>query len=212
MGSGPKLFVRGIAEEDREESLPGADFQLPTDWSRDGRLVLFQSETAIDGDVGVIDLKTRKLTWILKTPAHEASPMFSPDGSRMAFVSNDSGRLEAYVQVFESGETPRLTGERLRISTEGAQLVHWRGDGREICYLGTDGVVYSVPIAAGSQFRAGAPVALFRIPVASRAVLPTAFGFDVSADGSRFLIPAVREPLSSYLVVMQGWESFLKRK
>lgn len=53
---------------------------------------------------------------------------------------------------------------------------------------------------------------LFRVPVASRAVLPTAFGFDVSADGSRFLLPTVREPLSWYLVVVQGWESFLKRK
>ncbi len=35
---------------------------------------------------------------------------------------------------------------------------------------------------------------------------------DVSADGSRFLLPTVRGPLTSYLVVMQGWESFLKRK
>ena len=130
----------------------------------------------------------------------------------MAFVSNDSGRLEAYVQAFESGETPRLTGDRLRISTDGAQLVRWRGDGREICYLGAEGIIYSVPIAAGPQFRAGAPVALFRVPVESRAVLSTAFGFDISADGSRFLLPAVREPLSSYLVVMEGWESLLERK
>ncbi len=212
LGSGPKLYVRGLAEQDREEPLPSTDFQLASDWSRDGRFALFNTENVTDGNVGVIDLKTRKLTWILESPAHEISPVFSPDERRMAFVSNDSGRLEAYVQAFEAGETPRLTGERLRISTEGAQLVRWRGDGREICYLGTDGVVYSVPIAAGPQFRAGAPVALFRVPVASRAVLSTAFGFDVSADGSRFLLPTVREPLTSYLVVMQGWESFLKRK
>ena len=59
------------------------------------------------------------------------------------FVSNDSGRLEAYVQAFEAGERPQLTGERLRILTEGAQLVRWRGDGKEICYLRTDGFVYS---------------------------------------------------------------------
>ncbi|MBZ5622323.1 MAG: winged helix-turn-helix domain-containing protein [Acidobacteriia bacterium] len=212
LGSGPKLYVRGLAEQDREEPLPSTDFQLPIDWSRDGRFVLFQTDIITDGDVGVVDLKTRKLTWILHSPAHETSPVFSPDGRRVVFVSNDSGRLEAYAQAFEGGETPRLTGERLRISTEGAQLVRWRGDGREICYLGTDGVVYSVPIAASPQFRAGAPVALFRVPVASRAVLSTGFGFDVSADGSRFLLPTVREPLTSNLVVMQGWESFLKRK
>jgi eukaryotic-like serine/threonine-protein kinase len=212
LGSGPKMYIRGLAEQDREEPLPSTDFQLASDWSRDGRFALFNTENVTDGNIGVIDLKTRKLTWLLESPAHEISPVFSPDGSRMAFVSNVSGRLEAYVQPFESGDTPRLTGEPLRISTEGAQLVRWRADGREICYLGTDGVVYSVPITGGPRFRTGAPVALFRVPVASRAVLSTAFGFDVSADGSRFLLPAVREPRSSYLVVMQGWESLLKRK
>lgn len=212
LGGGPKLYVRGLGEGDREEPLPSTDLQLPTDWSRDGRFALFQTDNVTDGDIGVVDLRTHKLTWLLNTPAHEASAVFSPDGSRMAFVSNDSGRLEAYVQPFESGETPRLAGERVRISTEGAQLIRWRGDGREICYLGTDGVVYSVSVAGGSQFRTGAPVALFRVPVASRAVLSTAFGFDVAADGSRFLFPVVREPLGSYLVVIQDWESFLKRK
>ena len=122
LGSGPKLYIRGLAEQDREEALPSADFQLPTDWSRNGRFALFQSENVIDGDIGVVELKTRKLTWMLASPAHESSPVFSPDGNRMAFVSNESGRLEAYVQAFEAGETPRLTGERLRISTDGAQL------------------------------------------------------------------------------------------
>jgi len=212
LGRGPSLYVRGLTEQDREEALPSIDFQLASDWSRDGRLVLFHTENVIDGDVGVLDLKTRKLTWILNSPAHETGAVFSPDGKRVAFVSNDSGRLEAYVQDFEPGETPRLTGERLRISTDGAQFLRWRGDGNEICYLGADGVVYAVPIMAGSQFRAGAPVALFRIPVASRAVLPTAFGFDVSRDGSRFLVPTVRDSQTSHLIVMEGWESLLKRK
>jgi len=212
LGRGPSLYVRGLMEQDREEALPSTDFQLASDWSRDGRLVLFNSENVIDGDVGVLDLKTRKLTWILNSPAHETSAMFSPDGKRVAFVSNNSGRLEAYVQDFEPGETPRLTGERMLISTGGAQFLRWRGDGKEICYLGADGVVYAVPVMAGPQFRAGAPVPLFRIPVASRTVLPTAFGFDVSADGSRFLVPTVRDSQTSHLVVVQGWESLLKRK
>jgi TolB protein len=212
LGSGPKLYVRGLADQDRKEALPSADFQLPTDWSRKGRFALFQSENVIDGDIGVIDLESRKLTWLLSSPAHESSPMFSPDGNRMAFVTNESGRLEAYVQAFVAGDMPRLTGERLRISTDGAQCVRWRADGKEICYLGTDGILYAVPVTEHPQFRAGEPVALFRISVASRAVLATAFGFDVSADGSRFLVPVVREPQSSQLVVMQGWESFLKRK
>jgi len=211
LGSGPKLYIKGLAEQDREESLPSAEFQLPTEWSRDGRFVLFQSQNVIDGNVGIIDLQTRKLTWILESPAHETSPVFSPDGKWIAFVSNDSGRLEAYAQAFRPGETPRLYGERVRISTYGAQLIRWRGDGKELCYLGMDGFVYSVPIAMVPKVKLGTPAPLFHVSVASRAVLPSAFGFDVSTDGSRFLLPVVREPLNSHLVVIQGWESFLRR-
>jgi len=211
LGSGPKLYIKGLAEQDREESLPSAEFQLPTEWSRDGRFVLFQSQNVIDGNVGIIDLQTRKLTWILESPAHETSPVFSPDGKWIAFVSNDSGRLEAYAQAFRPGETPRLYGERVRISTYGAQLIRWRGDGKELCYLGMDGFIYSVPVAMVPRLKVGTPVPLFRVSVASRAVLPSAFGFDVSTDGSRFLLPVVREPLNSHLVVIQGWESFLRR-
>ena len=40
-GSGPKLFMRGIGDSEKEEALPPDFFQVPTDWSRDGRFVAF---------------------------------------------------------------------------------------------------------------------------------------------------------------------------
>jgi hypothetical protein len=210
VGSGPRLRSRSVLEASREDRLPETDFQLPTDWSRDGRYVLFQSENTIDGDIGLVDLQTSRLTWLLNTPSHESNAVFSPDSKSVAFLSNDSGRLEAYVQPFRTGDTPGLSGDRLRISTQGAQLIRWRADGKEICYLGLDGMLYSVSVGGGGKFSAPGP--LFRIPVTSRAVLPSAFGFDMSSDGHRFLIPVVREPLDSHLVVVQGWESFLHQQ
>jgi len=212
LGAGPKLYIRGLGEQDREEALPAAaDLQLPSDWSRDGRFALFHSENVTDGDVGVLDFQTRNITWILNSSANETGGVFSPEGDRVAFVSNESGRSEVYVQAFDARERPHLTGDRVRISTEGAVLVRWRADGREICYMGADGVVYGVPVSTHPQFRAGAPASLFRIPIAARATLATAFGFDVSADGGKFLLPVVQEPTTSHLVVMLGWESLLKR-
>lgn len=212
LGGGPRLYVRGLGEQDREEALPAAaDLQLPSDWSRDGRFALFHSENVTDGDIGVVDWQTRKVTWILASPANETAAVFSPDGDRVAFVSNESGRSEVYVQAFEAREPPHLTGDRVRISTAGAVLVRWRADGREICYMGADGILYGVPVTTHPQFRAGAPVPLFRIPVAARAALATAFGFDVSADGGKFLLPVVRQPMTSHLVVMLDWESLLRR-
>jgi len=212
LGAGPRLYVRGLGEQDREEALPAAaDLQLPSDWSRDGRFALFHTENVTDGDVGVLEWQTHRMTWILESPANETGAVFSPKTDRVAFVSNESGRSEVYVQAFDARERPHLTGDRVRISTDGAVLVRWRGDGREICYMGADGVLYGVPVSTHPQFRAGAPVPLFRIPVAVRAALATAFGFDVSADGGKFLLPVVQEPTTSHLVVMLGWESLLKR-
>ena len=212
LGAGPRLYLRGLWDGDREEALPAAgDLQLPSDWSRDGRFALFHSENVTDGDVGVLDFQTRKTTWILDSPANETGAVFSPEGDRVAFVSNESGRPEVYVQTFDTRERPHLTGNRERISTDGAVLVRWRADGREICYMGADGVLYGVPVSTRPQFRAGTPAPLFRIPIAARAALATAFGFDVSADGKKFLLPVVQELTMSHLVMMLGWESLLKR-
>ena len=209
LGRGPQMFVRSLYEQEPEQPMPAGDFQLATDWSRDGRWVLFQGENTTDGDFGIVDLKTQKLTWLLKTSANEMSPVFSPDHKWVAFITNESGRPEAYVQAFEAGERPQLVEGRTRISADGVQVLRWRGDGKEIVYLGMDGLLYSVPVSIGSRLRFGRPVALFRVSVATRATLPSAFEFDVAADGSRFLVPVLRESTVSSLVVIQNWEWLL---
>jgi Tol biopolymer transport system component/DNA-binding winged helix-turn-helix (wHTH) protein len=209
LGRGPQMYVRSLAEPEPERPLAAGDFQLATDWSRDGRWVLFQGENTTDGDFGVVDLDAQKLTWLLKTRANEMSPVFSPDHRWVAFITNESGRPEAYVQAFEEGEQPRLLEGRTRISGEGVQVLRWRGDGKEIVYLGMDGLLYSVPVRIGSRLQFDRPVALFRVPVATRAALPSAFEFDVAVDGSRFLMPVVRASAVSSLVVIQNWEWLL---
>jgi hypothetical protein len=85
VGQRTEAVRSGLAEQDLEETLPSPIANR--DWSRDARFVLFQSDTMTDEDVGVIDLKTRMLSF-----------------------------MEANVQAFEAGETPRLTGEHLQIS------------------------------------------------------------------------------------------------
>src|SRR4029077_20402502 len=138
-----------------EEALPAAaDLQLPSDWSRDGRFALFQSENVTDGHVGVLDWQTRKITCILDSPANETGAVFSPEGDRIAFISNEFGRSEVYVQALDAREPPHLTGDRVRISTDGAVLVRWRADGREICYMSADGVLHGVPVSTHPQFGA----------------------------------------------------------
>ncbi|MGI8991975.1 MAG: TolB family protein [Bryobacteraceae bacterium] len=61
----PNLFVRGLGENDPDDALPENYFQVPADWSRDGRFIAFTNTAfAIDnelkGDVWLIDMARSK--------------------------------------------------------------------------------------------------------------------------------------------------------
>jgi Tol biopolymer transport system component len=216
-GSGPKLFIRGISESGQDEALPPDFFQVPTDWSRDGRFIAFtntgvvQVENEFKGDIRLVDLaRNRRVVPLLNTEFHEASPAFSPDGRWLAFTSNESGRTEVYLQAFEAGDSPRVRGERFLVSRRGALCLRWRRDGRELFYLGADGRVYAVPIRLSQPPEMGAPVELFDISLDARGALHAPVGFDVSADGNRLLAPIATSPERSEVVVIQNWEAGLK--
>jgi hypothetical protein len=105
-----------------------------------------------------------------------------------------------------------VTGERFLVSRQGAQCLRWRKDGRELYYLGSDGQVYAVPIAfrsAGVHFGQTAP--LFTIDAEARVAIHSVVSFDVSADGSRFVIPSMTPGESSAIVVLQDWESLVAK-
>src|SRR5205823_3919148 len=149
----------------------------------------------------------------LNTSFHESGAVFSPDGKWLAFLSNESGQAEIYMQALDRGnDSLRVTGERFLISRQGAQCLRWRKDGKELFYLGSDGRVYAVPLAFGARrVRAGQPDPLFIIDAEARAAIHSVVSFDVSADGSRFVIPSMIPGESSALVVLQDWESLLTK-
>jgi dipeptidyl aminopeptidase/acylaminoacyl peptidase len=215
----PRIHARGIGEDEAEEPLPAADFQAPTDWSPDGRFLVyvntgiprFANET--QSDVWLVDLeRDRKLIPLLKTPFHEANPVFSPDGKWLAFTSNQSGRSELYIQAFQPADLPRMAGERYLVSRSGAQAVRWRRDGNELFYLAFDGRVHAVPVRLSPKPAFGGAEPLFTISTEARATIHSVLGFDVSPDGQRFVIPMVAPGDGPSLVVVQNWEAALARR
>jgi eukaryotic-like serine/threonine-protein kinase len=216
-GNPPKVHIRGLGENDPEETMAAADFQMPTDWSPDGRFIAFvntgfprlASET--QGDVRVFDLvRGRTAIALLNTRFHEANPAFSPDGKWLAFTSDESGRPELYVQAFRSGDAPGMTGERYRVSSAGALALRWRRDGKELFYLGFDGHVQAVPVRLSPKPEFGRATALFTISAEARAAIHSVVGFDVSGDGNRFVVATAPEGPS--IVVVQNWEALLSPK
>ena len=91
-----------------------------------------------------------------------------------------------------------------QISRGGGTEPRWRGDGEEIFYIGTQGMLNAVPVNSEATFSTGAPVPLFQIrgraPISSTDVL----SYDVTKDGKRFLVnryvkPEHVEPLTLVL-------------
>ncbi|MBI4264210.1 MAG: PD40 domain-containing protein [Acidobacteria bacterium] len=67
---------------------------------------------------------------LLNSPASEHSAAFSPDGSWLAYVSDESGRAEVYVRRHPEGE-------QLPVSTAGGQGPVLSRDGRTLFYGGS---------------------------------------------------------------------------
>ena len=157
--------------------------------------------------------RNRKVIPLLNTPFYEYQAVFSPDGKWLAFLSNESGKAEIYMQALDRGnDSLRVTGERFLISRQGAQCLRWRKDGKELYYLGSDGQVYAVPMAFRSAgVHVGQPAPLFTIDAEARAAIHSVVSFDVSSDGSRFVIPSMTPGESSAIVVLQDWESLVAK-
>jgi dipeptidyl aminopeptidase/acylaminoacyl peptidase len=74
---------------------------LPLSFSPDDQLMTFiRADPKTLRDIWVLSLKDHKRTSFLATPATEGAPRFSPDGRWLAYVSDESGRPEVYVQPY----------------------------------------------------------------------------------------------------------------
>ena len=179
----------------------------PHSWSPDGQLLAFIDINPATGiDVMVLRLSDHKVQPFLQTRFNEGAPRFSPDGHWLAYISDESGRYEVYVQPYPG------PGGKWQISTDGGTEPVWNCNGRELFYRNGDRMM-AVEITARPTFSAGTPHMLFEgryIPS------PTTFqNYDVTPDGKRFLMlksveQAQTEP--TQINIVQNWFEELRQK
>jgi Tol biopolymer transport system component len=171
---------------DGEDLIEPTFFQIPHDWSRDGRFLVYtDNNPKTRNDIWILPMDgDRKPIPFLKTSFEESDARISPDGRSIAYVSDESGRSEVYVASFPTG------AGRRRVSVEGASQPRWRGDGRELFFLAADARIMAAAVRAGEPADLGAPIPLFRSPTtaSNRSELAIWNDYDVSPDGQRFLI------------------------
>jgi eukaryotic-like serine/threonine-protein kinase len=191
---GSRILVEGEGE------------RRPTDHSRDGEWIVFNSSGGADSgsyDIGVWSASDKTARLWLATPFNEYCAQLSPDTKWIAYQSDESGRMEIYVQGFPESD------RKWMISSGGGRMPVWRGDGREIFYVSIDEKMMAVPVTPGPEFESGAPVALFDAPIR----VHQARQYDVTSDGQRFLLNRIVENATPEpIMLVQNWSAKLPEK
>ena len=208
------IFLRqadGSGEEQVLAATPSRE--QVSDWSRDGKYLLYETiDPATGYDLWYLERNKDGSGWephpFLRTPFGERMSKFSPDGRYVAYVSNESGQQEVYVQPFPEG------GRKVTVSSNGGTKVRWSRDGKELFY-GEGETLVAVSVSSGSSFSVGSATRLFEHPgLRPGNNYPP---YDVSADGQRFILAepvgeGAEAPEPSIRVVMNWFEEFRDRE
>jgi Tol biopolymer transport system component len=177
---------------------------FPMDTTADGRSLLFvewNPKTA--RDIWTMTLEgDRRAEPVLVTSFDEYRPMLSPDGRWLAYVSDESGRYEVYVQSWPEGASRTL------VSAHGGTGPTWSADSTELFYQNGEAMM-AVPVESGTSFSIGTPELLFE----GRYKLGVygSISYDVSADGRFLMMERSREATADRLHVVLDWFEELKR-
>jgi len=180
---------------------------VPLSFFPDGQLLAFH-EVNQDGreEISVLHLPDHKVEPFLRTHFNEADPRFSPDGRWLAYMSDESGRWETYVQPYPG------PGGKWQVSREGGREPVWNPSGKELFYRNGNKMM-AVDVMTQPNFALGNPRVLFDVPYLL-ALVPVS-NYDVSPDGRRFLMVKADQqqgPAASQIVVVQNWFEELKQK
>lgn len=84
------------------------------------------------GDIWTVPAAGGEARLLVSHAATEARPIYSPDGRRLAFMSNRTGNMDIYVLTLDAGDVRRIT-----FDDANDQLDAWSPDGRWLYFSST---------------------------------------------------------------------------
>jgi Tol biopolymer transport system component len=187
------------------------NFVSPTDWT-DRYLIYTQFDSETNADVWALPMDADAA----RTPVPVRSDPFltsfgdvSPDGGWLAFVSDEAGSIDVWVQASPPGSGKWRVSDTQSLPMVGStQQPRWSRDGRELYFVsgGTGrGTVMAAPVVMPLRQGAapvGEPKPLFEVRVNSYAPWQGMIFYDVSSDGQRFLINEVDEGTEPVITII----------
>jgi Tol biopolymer transport system component/predicted Ser/Thr protein kinase len=213
-GVPPNMFSKESSGAGDEQRLTqSSNVQDPTDWSRNGRLVLYHELTPGAGyDLWVLPVTPEgkpvpdaKPQPYRRTPFNESWGRFSPEAQPhwVAYQSDETGRYEVYIQAF-----PEPHG-KFQISANGGQYPQWGAGGRELFYVSQDNKLMAASLTIGADsVEPSVPRELFPLPAVDIGWCP----YDATSDGQRFLVRTTTAQAGQPLTVIVNWPALLKKR
>jgi hypothetical protein len=204
------LYRKSLTGTQNEELLlKNSARKDPTDWSPDGRFILYDNfagdDTSRVSDMWVLPvIGDRQPSPYQRKTFSAWGGRFSPDGRWVAYAADETGKENVYIQAFPAN------GVSYRVSTGGGSQPTWRRDGLELIYLAADGMLMACAIRTRSNgVDVSVPTALFRPSVQSGRLRN---GFDVAPDADRLVVNApVQDETTAPITVLLNWTSTLRR-
>jgi len=202
-----ELHTKNVADAaDETRILPPGPSRVPTDYSPDGKYILYTENYPQTGfDLWTLAMDGGKSTRpLLHSPADELEGQFSPRMRWFAYTSNRSGQDEVYIRRWN------LVGSReWQVSRDGGSQPRWRGDEKELYYRSMSGAIMAVTTRdEGTEPVLSQPETLFSGPTTGQfRGIPT---YDVTREGRSFLVlrPVGGAKLSAHVIA--NWDSVLR--
>jgi len=178
----------------------------------EGFILRLGGSLATTGVRDLVSIRTGETTTtpVAAEPYDEKAVALSPSGRWVAYESTETGQNEVYVRPF-----PNVNGGKWQVSTSGGINPRWSRDGRELFYVNANQEMMSAEVRTGDGFRVGERTTLFPAQASSLYVSANYATWDVSPDGSRFLmvqLAAEAEGSRHDLVVVENFFEELREK
>ena len=187
--------------------MPPTSPRWDCDVSPDGSVLLYQEFSAsARGNLKVISLSGEpRPRDFIASPFDDDEGTFSPDGRRVAYVSDESGRKEVFVASFPD------PSQRIRISSDGGTQPRWSRDGRELFFVSKGETFMAVPFDPATGTPTAPPARLFDAPISYVFDAHVPVHYDVASDGRFLIIVRASKDPPSPLVLVLNWQAGLKK-